>query len=69
MLARADDDRVLRLHPDDINILGDTLPSALRVESDPALSPGTVRIETAQGGVEDGPVQWRQALAEALARC
>ena len=69
MLSRADDERVLRLHPDDIALLGKRLPPDLPLEPDPALPRGSLRIETALGGVEDGPVQWKQALAEALAQC
>lgn len=69
MLARADDDKVLRLHPDDLKLIGMQLPEGLEVHEDPALERGSLRIETASGGVEDGPVQWRRAIAEALAEC
>lgn len=69
MLARADDERVLRLHPDDLALVGTALPTDLPVNPDPALVPGTVRIETAQGGVEDGPEHWQRQLAEALTQC
>jgi flagellar assembly protein FliH len=68
MLARADDERVLRLHPEDIALLGEALPD-LPIEPDPALPRGSLRIETVLGGVEDGPEHWRRALAEALAQC
>jgi flagellar assembly protein FliH len=33
------------------------------------LERGALRVEAANGGVEDGPAQWRQAIAEALALC
>lgn len=69
MLSRADDHRLLRLHPSDLALVQDTLPEGLAVEADPALLRGTIRIETAQGGVEDGPETWRAALVEALAQC
>lgn len=69
MLARADDDRVLRLHPDDLALLDGALPPDLPVVPDPGLTPGSLRIETSQGGVEDGPEQWRLQLSEALALC
>ena len=69
LLARADDGRVLRLHPGDIALLGGALPEGLPVEPDPALTPGSLRIEGAHGGVADGPELWQRSLAEALAQC
>ena len=69
MLARADDERVLRLNPADIELVGDALPRGLEVRPDPALERGALRLETANGGVEDGPAHWRRAIAEALAQC
>ena len=69
MLARADDERVLRLHPDDIKLVGKRLPEGLDVLPDPALERGALRVETQNGGVEDGPAHWRAAIAEALASC
>ena len=69
MLARADDDKVLRLHPDDLKLIAKQLPEDLDVLEDPALERGALRIETASGGVEDGPAHWRRAIAEALAQC
>ncbi len=69
MLARADDDKVLRLHPDDLKLIAKDLPEGLEVLADPALDRGALRIETANGGVEDGPSHWHRAIAEALAQC
>lgn len=69
MLARADDDKVLRLHPLDLPLIEDRLPAGLTLVPDPALERGALRIETAQGGVEDGPAHWRRAIAEAIAQC
>lgn len=69
MLARADDERSLRMHPDDIVLVGTRLPPDLPVIQDPALERGTVIVETPAGGVEDGPGTWRRAITEAFARC
>lgn len=69
MLARADDERVLRLHPADVELIGDALPAGLELRADPALERGALRLETTNGGVEDGPAHWRRAIAEALAQC
>ena len=69
MLARADDERVLRLHPDDFKLVARQLPAGLEVLGDPALERGSLRMESANGGVEDGPAHWRRAIAEALGLC
>lgn len=69
MLARADDERVIRLHPDDIALVSPDLAAQWTVSPDPKLTRGTIRIETASGGIEDGPATWRQAIAEALHDC
>lgn len=69
MFVRADDERVIRLHPDDIALLGARLPADWQFSPDPALDRGALRVETASGGIEDGPVQWRAAITEALRLC
>jgi len=69
MLARADDERVIRLHPDDLALVAPRLAAEWTVQDDPTLERGTVRVEGAAGGVEDGPATWRRAIAEALHAC
>ncbi len=69
MLARADDNKVLRLHPEDLALIASNLPEGLETMADPALERGALRLETASGGVEDGPAHWRRAIAEALNPC
>ena len=69
MLARADDDRMIRLNPDDLALVGPRLSAEWQVQPDPALPRGSLRVETASCGVEDGPDQWRRAIAEALHQC
>lgn len=66
MLARADDERVLRLHPEDIKMIAPRLLKDWQVEPDSTIERGSVRVEGAAGGVEDGPETWRRAIAEAL---
>ena len=66
MLARADDDRVIRLHPDDLELVQPRLQADWTPVPDPLLSRGSLRIEGRYGGVEDGPKQWQAALVEAL---
>jgi flagellar assembly protein FliH len=69
MFSRADDERVVRLHPDDLDLLAGTLPADWQFSPDASLERGALRIETASGGVEDGPAQWRAAITEALRLC
>lgn len=69
MLARAADERVIRLHPEDLALVGARLPEDWHFEPDPSLERGALRIEGAAGGVEDGPAGWLRALREALGTC
>ena len=69
MLARADDDRVIRLNPDDLPLIRPRLPADWTLAPDPLLPRGALRIEGRHGGIEDGPDQWRAALTEALREC
>jgi len=71
MFARADDERIIRLHPDDLKLIRALLPKDWAFAPDPALPRGTIRVESRSGGVEsggveDGPEQWRRAIIEAL---
>ncbi|MBU6265991.1 MAG: hypothetical protein KGN34_00535 [Sphingomonadales bacterium] len=69
MFVRTDDERVFRLHPDDIAVVQPLLPPEWTFLPDPALTRGTIRVETQAGGAEDGPETWRRAIAEALNLC
>lgn len=69
MFNRADDERVIRLHPDDLDLVMGKLPADWQFLPDPNLERGALRVETAGGGVEDGPAQWRVAITEALRLC
>ena len=66
MFTRADDERVIRLHPDDLDLIRPQLPEDWKFQPDPALERGAIRVETQDGGTEDGPAQWRRAISEAL---
>ncbi|MDE2301098.1 MAG: hypothetical protein KGK11_00895 [Sphingomonadales bacterium] len=69
LFQRADDERVIRLNPEDLTLVGKLLPEGWHFVADPALQRGALRVETVHGGAEDGPDQWRQALAEAIGAC
>tara|TARA_R100000049_G_C1955142_1_gene108121 strand:+ start:6255 stop:6854 length:600 start_codon:yes stop_codon:yes gene_type:complete len=69
LLQRKTDERVIRIHPTDLALVQPLVDPALTLLADPSIERGGLRIDTEDGGVEDGPGQWRQAIAEALAQC
>lgn len=69
MLARADDNRLIRLHPEDLVMVAPRLNAEWHIVPDATLERGALRIESDNGGVEDGPEDWRRAIAEALHQC
>lgn len=69
MLARAEDQRVIRMSPQDMHLLAPRLRAEWDVQADPSLERGAIRVEGVNGGVDDGPATWRQAIAEALHQC
>ena len=69
MLQRSQDERRVLLNPDDLEEVRHRLPPDLIVEGDPSVERGALRIETPDGGIEDGPTQWRRILAEAFGQC
>ncbi|MEL7729636.1 FliH/SctL family protein [Citromicrobium bathyomarinum] len=69
LLQRKTDERVIRLHPSDHALVLPLIDETLTLVADPTIERGGLRIDTDDGGVEDGPGQWRQAIAEALAAC
>lgn len=69
MFARADDERIVRLHPDDIALVSPRFGADWQIAPDATLERGALRVESGNGGVEDGPAAWRRAIAEALHQC
>jgi flagellar assembly protein FliH len=69
MLRRTQDERRVLLNPEDLVLVENRLPQNLTVEPDISVERGGLRIETADGGIEDGPSQWRRILAEAFRAC
>ncbi len=61
--------QVLYLHPQDITELEEGFAANWDIKPDPELERGALRIETADGGISDGPAQWRASLAEGLGLC
>lgn len=69
MLQRSQDERRVLLNPEDMALVEGRLPAGLVVEADANVERGGLRIETPDGGIEDGPAHWRRVLAEAFDEC
>jgi flagellar assembly protein FliH len=69
MLARTDDERVICLHPDDFAFVSPQLRNEENMRPEASLPRGTIRVLSPNGGVEDGPEEWRGIIREAIAQC
>ena len=69
MLQRKHDQRIVHIHPEDLELVKASVPASLELVADGSVERGGLRVETADGGVEDGPQQWRRALAEIFDSC
>lgn len=65
-IGGAPDSLSLRLHPEDIALLGEGALAAWRLAPDAGLERGSLRLEGPDGAVSDGPAEWRRAIAAAL---
>ena len=68
-MTRSYDERTIRLNPEDLALITDRLRAEWTVVPDPSLPRGSLRVESVEGGIEDGPETWRRAIAEALGPC
>lgn len=68
-MLRKSGERTLCLNPDDIPLVREQLARDVALVPDPGLERGALRVETADGGVEDSPRTWRAAIEEALKSC
>jgi flagellar assembly protein FliH len=57
---------VLHLHPDDMAMMDEGALAAWRLAPDEGLERGSLRIESPDGTVSDGPAEWRRAIAAAV---
>lgn len=69
MLSRSYDERTIRLHPEDLELVSERLRADWHVQPDPSLARGALRVESTESGIEDGPETWRRAIADALGPC
>lgn len=68
LLADTSEAAVLRLHPDDMAMIGGHVPAGVTLSTDPAIERGGFRIENRTTAIEDGPSAWLAQLAAALDR-
>jgi len=68
LLADGAESALLRLHPDDVPLVQDKLPSTIFPVGDPHVTRGSFVIESASTIVEDGPEIWLEQLAAAIDR-
>lgn len=66
LLAQAQQDCTVYFNPKDIARLDADFCGEWTIEADANLAQGDVRVETAEGGISDGPSNWEQVLREAL---
>ena len=69
MLQRKHDGRVVHVHPEDLKLVDGLVQADLELVPDESVERGGLRVETDDGGVEDGPEQWGRALAEVFDTC
>lgn len=69
MLRREHDERAVRLNPADIALIEGLLASEITLIPDTSIPRGSLRADTSEGGVEDGPQGWHRALLTAFAEC
>ncbi len=69
MVGEANPELVLALNPADIALLDPAFAASHKIEADPSLARGELRVEGSEGGVSDGPAQWRAAIETALSQC
>jgi len=69
MLQRKHDQRIIHINPDDLELVRDSVAGDLELVPDASVERGGLRVETDDGGVEDGPQQWRRALNEIFDTC
>lgn len=69
MFQRKHDERIIHIHPEDLELVRGDVSADLELVPDASVERGGLRVETDDGGVEDGPQQWQRALAEIFATC
>ncbi len=68
LLADSAEAAMLRVHPDDVALLADKLPSTILPVGDVSIDRGSFVLESASTIVEEGPELWLEQLAHAIDR-
>ena len=68
LLADAAESAILRVHPDDVELLSGHLPATIFAVGDASIARGGFVLESASTIVEDGPTHWFDQLAQAIDR-
>ncbi len=68
MLADSAESAMLRVHPDDIDLLKDKLPATVFPVADASIERGGFVLESAATIVEDSPELWLEQLAQTIDR-
>lgn len=68
LLADAHESAMLRVHPDDVVLLTEALPSTIFPVGDSNVARGSFVLEAASTIVEDGPALWLEQLGQAIDR-
>ena len=68
LLADAAESALLRVHPDDVALLSDRLPTTIFPVGDESVARGSFVLEAASTIVEEGPEMWLEQLAAAIDR-
>jgi flagellar assembly protein FliH len=69
MLTTAHNEKTIEVSPGDLDVLRAALPAEWKLVANAELVRGAIRVTTPEGGVEDGPDQWKLALEEAIRTC
>jgi len=69
LLATTHNEKTVEVSPADFKLLGNLLPTEWKLVANPDIARGAIRVLTPEGGVEDGPEQWKLALEEAIRTC
>lgn len=68
LLADEHESAMLRVHPDDVALLTETLPSTIFPVGDANVARGSFVLEAASTIVEDGPALWLEQLGQVIDR-
>jgi flagellar assembly protein FliH len=69
LFAAAHNEKTVEVNPADLKLLGGLLPAEWKLVANAEMARSAIRVLTPEGGVEDGPEQWKLALEEAIRTC